>query len=466
MILKSHVNGLQIPINTRAANILRENTRMSKRTTMIQRVSLIPIGEKEQTDKAYKYISDSIYAFYKTNNQIMGEIYSAFYNNGCNLNLEEYKAEHSELFSYDNPAISKIEYPGGIDILELSIKKVESDFKKALLNGLAQGKITAKNYKRTEPLPVSKETLNFDIKFENLKNGTPNIRSLSATLNWVNGISFEVYFEKSGYGFNTQNSFYKIHTGEYTIEDSKIIIEKNKRGIRGINLYLSLNVPGKVHTLNEDTVIGVNLGLSRTIVCCLNTDNYKRLYLEPDLLIKSTEQRIYSAEKDVKKLSLSTRTEHKRQAKEQFVNRLKHCKESLIKRINDKATTNILLFAQKNNAKYINIENMAWYGAPQKNSLLVRNGNYADFEEQLIRKSHKFGMIVRKINPYSTMHTCSFCGCQEDGQLISDTRFLCKNPDCVSHTFKGKGEANKKYIEPDFNAARNIAKSTEFKKSH
>ena len=65
---------------------------------------------------------------------------------------------------------------------------------------------------------------------------------------------------------------------------------------------------------------------------------------------------------------------------------------------------------------------------------------------------------MRKVNPCYTSQVCSECGHYEKGQRINQDKFICKNTECRFHSPNSKGG----YINADFNAARNISKSTLF----
>jgi IS605 OrfB family transposase len=108
-------------------------------------------------------------------------------------------------------------------------------------------------------------------------------------------------------------------------------------------------------------------------------------------------------------------------------------------------------FAVKNHCKYINIENLKGYDADDK---ILRNWSYYKLEQYITYKAERYGIIVRKINPCFTSQVCSFCGSYEKGQRKTQSDFLCANENCTSHSEKHK------YINADFNAARNIAMST------
>lgn len=153
---------------------------MSKRKTLIQKITLFPKGEsKKQVKAVWSYIREGMEANCKLSNHLMGQIGSAFYENGCYIDIEKFKAEHSDVFSLDNPVINNIAPPEELNLLPMCIDKVEKDFSELLKNGLALGKTTLRNYKKTAPIPVAKSDIDFDIKFKSHKDGTPNYSSMN-----------------------------------------------------------------------------------------------------------------------------------------------------------------------------------------------------------------------------------------------------------------------------------------------
>ena len=75
-------------------------------------------------------------------------------------------------------------------------------------------------------------------------------------------------------------------------------------------------------------------------------------------------------------------------------------------------------------------------------------------------KAKAAGIEVRYIDPYHTSQTCSFCGHYEKGQRLNQSKFVCKNPDCVKGKGKQRSDGSFEGINADWNAARNIALST------
>ena len=119
-------------------------------------------------------------------------------------------------------------------------------------------------------------------------------------------------------------------------------------------------------------------------------------------------------------------------------------------------------FAIKNNAKYINIEDLSSVkknrdkkDESQKQNKVLNNWTYYMLAEYITYKAGMNGIEVRKVNPMYTSQTCHCCGNLEKGQRVSQAEFICKNPDCREYN---------KVQNADFNAARNISMSTDFVK--
>lgn len=103
-------------------------------------------------------------------------------------------------------------------------------------------------------------------------------------------------------------------------------------------------------------------------------------------------------------------------------------------------------FAVKHNAKYINVEELEGY---HTNDFILRNWSYYKLEQYITCKARIYGIEVRKVNPYHTSQNCSCCGHWEEGQRIDQSHFKCKS--CGTE------------LNADFNAAKNIAKSKDFR---
>ena len=426
---------------------------MSNTHKLTRKIAMYPIGDKNQVAETYQYIRDAMYAYYKASNLLMGQLAAAFYKHKCQLDSEAFKAEKKEIFRKGNPTIDEIEFPTGLDLRSQTNRRVDSDFNTSIQNGLARGERTITNYKRDNPIPTLGRNLKFNISFDQQTNGEPDLNSLEVTLKWVNKKSFKLIFGNPVRSIELRKTFLQIHYGNYKVCGSKISIEGKK-----IFLHLTVEIPAQELELDKNTVVGVDLGVKHPAVCALNNDIYKREYIGTEQGLLSFRLRQQDQRRTLQKSLETAKPQHGRKRKLRALSNLKKRERNFVKTFNNQVSAKIIKFALNNNAKYIHIENMQGYGDNPKNRLLLRNWSYFELEEMIIRKAKKFGMEVRKVNPYNTSQICSFCGCEEDGQLTSRERFVCKNPNCISHSFSTS------YIESDFNAARNIAKSKQFSK--
>lgn len=135
---------------------------------------------------------------------------------------------------------------------------------------------------------------------------------------------------------------------------------------------------------------------------------------------------------------------HGRQKKLKGLDRMKDREKNFVRTYNHLVSKKVVDFALKHNAKYINMEDLKGFDA---NKLILRNWSYYELQKFITYKANKYGIEVRKINPYHTSQICSCCGHWQEGQR--DGRdFKCAA--CGAE------------IHADFNASRNIAMSTDF----
>jgi IS605 OrfB family transposase len=196
--------------------------------------------------------------------------------------------------------------------------------------------------------------------------------------------------------------------------------------------------------LNENTVVGVDLGIAIPAVCALNNNNYIRQSIgsKQDFLVIRT--KIQSQLRRERKKLVSVKGGHGRNKKLKALERFTAREKNFAKTYNHFVSKNIVDFALKNKAAYINIEKLTKDGF---DDAILRNWSYYQLQQFIEYKAKLNGIVVRKVNPYHTSQNCSHCGYWEEGQRISQSEFKCKS--CGLE------------INADFNAARNIAKSTD-----
>jgi putative transposase len=106
----------------------------------------------------------------------------------------------------------------------------------------------------------------------------------------------------------------------------------------------------------------------------------------------------------------------------------------------------IVNFAKKYKAEQINLEYLRMAETTKKS--VLRNWSYYQLQQFIEYKAAREGIEVKYVDPYHTSQTCSNCGHYEEGQRVTQAQFKC---------IQCGYEAN-----ADYNAARNIAMSTQF----
>lgn len=427
---------------------------MSKDTmTITRKLQLVPIGDKEEVNRVYTFIRNGMYAQYVASNFLMGELAANFYAHNRDLSDDDYKLKMKEILKYSNPILDNIEYPTGLALKCSIIRKVQQDFQISMRNGLAIGERTITNYKRTNPLLTEGRFIKFIHNYSSHMEFLDHLykSDLSVQIKWVNKIKFDVVLGNPHKSEELRSVIKNIFEENYKVCGSSIGIEKNK-----IILNLTLQIPKKVRELDENTVVGVDLGLINPAVCALNNNKNARLYIGSADDFLRVRLQLQAQRKRLQKALSNTTGGHGRKKKLQALDRLKKREKNFTQSYNHMISRKIVDFALKHNAKYINIENLEGYTDKSENNFILRNWSYYQLQQYIQYKASMYGIDVRKVNPYNTSQICSYCGHYEEGQLVSQSQFICKNPNCESH------KKDNKFINSDFNAARNIAKSTEW----
>lgn len=355
---------------------------------------------------------------------------------------------------FDEAEIHNILKGYGFAFSQMLTSKIKDCVKK----GLLEGKVSLPNYKIDSPFTVAKACMGFSHDYDNFEELCEHIHDNDLKLYFDYGgikrpsiAKFKIDLGKGKNREELAATLLKVYSGEYEYCGSSIQISKKK-----IILNLSMKIPKIPTELDENTVVGVNLGVAIPATCALNNDLHKKLYIGTyeefaHQKVKLQEQR--------KRLQISLRNTsggHGRKKKLQALERLKAREKQYTETVCHKISKRIVDFALKNHAKYINLENLQGYDT---NEFILRNWCYYRLQQYTEYKAARYGIIVRKVNPCYNAQICSICGGWDKDQRLSRADFICKDPNCISH---------KKYKHPqcaEFNNARNVAMSELFMES-
>ena len=321
------------------------------------------------------------------------------------------------------------------------------------------GKTSGISYKDDSPFTVAKANMGFSYDYDSFDELCEHIKEKNCNVYFNfggNGKPTIARF-KINFGANRKNkdeliaTMMKVLSGEYEYCGSNIGIEKRK-----IILNLSMKVPKIEQELDENTVVGVDLGIAVPAVCALNNSYYGALkignkddFLKVRTQLKAERKRINSALE-------RTSGGHGRKKKLRALKRLSKKEQNFSKTYCHMVSKKVVDYALKNHAKYINIENLSGYNASK---FILSNWSYYRLQQDIIYKAERHGIVVRKINPAYTSQVCSVCGgWHKDNRPKGDkgqAYFCCHNEECKSHDKK----MYKYGLNADINAARNIAMS-------
>ena len=121
-------------------------------------------------------------------------------------------------------------------------------------------------------------------------------------------------------------------------------------------------------------------------------------------------------------------------------------------------SSKVVEYAIRQNAKYIYMEDLSGFSESEKKQFVLRNWSYYELQNMIEYKAKLHNIVVKYVCPTFTSQVCSVCG--HKGNRVSQAIFECTNPDCKCHSMY---EVEGRKIGADFNAARNIAMSTDFK---
>lgn len=395
----------------------------------------IMVNEEDETLKKekYKFIRDSQYAQYQGLNNAMGYVMAGYYSNNKEVSSDEFK-NHMKGLTNSAPFFNDINFGKGIDSKSSITQKVKKDFSTALKNGLAKGERSSVNYKRTFPLM----TRGRDLKFKYNENESDIL------VDWVNKIQFKCILGNHGNSSELQHTLHKVINKEYKIGQSSLYFNKKNELI----LILTLNIGDVKKQENEivkERTLGVDLGIAVPVYMALNDITYIRKglgsYEEFAKQRNQYKSRRFRLQKQLKAVKGGKGRRDKLKALDSF----KEKEKNFAKNYNHFLSKSIVEFAIKNNCEFINIEKISSEGLENK---VLGIWTYYDLESKIDYKAKMLGIKVRFVDPAYTSQTCSKCGYVDKENRKSQSKFICK--ECGLN------------INADYNAAINIAKSTNF----
>ena len=300
-----------------------------------------------------------------------------------------------------------------------------------------------------------KEVLRGDRAINSYKKDFPllfmskSIRNLS--LDDLGG-SFEFYSIPFRFNFgrdksNNKSIVEKILTNQYKMCDSSIKFDGTK-----LFMFLVVNIPDNKISLDENKVMGVDLGLQYPAYVSINNDTKFRQSIGNAETFLNVRLSLQKQRRSLQANLKHTKGGRGRNNKLAKLNDIGDKERNFAKTMNHTFSKEIIDLAIKNNCGTINIEDLKGFGKTDKNSFVLRNWSFFELQSFIQYKADKVGIKVNVVNPRYSSQRCNKCGHIHEDNRQTQSKF-----ECTSCGYSDNA---------DYNASKNIsiAHTKEYKK--
>lgn len=431
---------------------------------LTRKIQLLIVGNNDEVNRVYNYIREGIISQNKAMNQYMSALYLAELDKVSKEDRKELNQLYSRISnSKKGSAYSQdIVFPKGLPTTSSLSMKVKQDFKQSCKNGLMYGKVSLPTYRSNNPLLIHVDWVrlrsdnphhDFGL-YHNYKNHAEflehlNNKDLEVFIKFANNITFKLIFGNVKKSASLRHEIQMIFEEYYKVCGSSIEIDGRK-----IILNLSMDIPEQKIELDENVTVGVDVGIAIPAVCGLNTNDYSRKYIGSVNDFMRIKTKIQHQKNRLQTNLKMAKGGHGRKRKLKAMDKFTDYERNWVQSYNHYVSKQVIDFALKNKAKYINIEDLSGITKGKNVNKFLKGWSYYQLQSFITYKANKYGIEVRKIDPDYTSQTCSCCG-------YVDKKNRPKNEKGQSYfkCLKCGHEEN-----ADFNAAKNIAKSVNFVK--
>jgi putative transposase len=442
-----------------------------KTTTIItRRIKISPVGDKEERERVWdmlRYWDNSVYRMSNDiinqqnlnlllSDRIIGKSEDGSTFNNLKLHLEELQNE------YFNDKPNRKETLIEIKLVYDGIRDLRSKYKQTIRDTFGHS-IQHTSYdfitKKYPEIPSGiKGSLNQTI-FKVFNNDLKDVISGKRSIPFVSDrflylkqeskdftftlmkINFKTYLGRDR--SNNKIILQKIVNGEYIICDSSIQIKD-----KDIYLNLVINLPIEKLELDENIIVGADMGLNVPIYAACS-DDIRKMSIGSREEFLNQRSYIQKRKRELQKAAQYNVGGRGRTHKLKSLEKIKLRERNHVKNLNHKYSSMLINFAKKCNAKYIYMEDLKGICDDEKRKWILRNWSYFELQNMVIQKAKKYGIIVVMVDPAYTSQTCSCCGNIDKTQRVK-ILFVCNNIKC-------KDFGVEKHA--DYNGALNICKS-------
>ena len=451
-------------------------------TVLTRKIMLSVVGDDKEKDRVYSYLRNGQYVNALMRNQYISALYAANINGASREEIKEINRLYSRIpdsgkgsaYSFDMAL-----YPTGLPLAGKIPHDVSARFSKACKDGLLHGRVSLPTYKADGPMPIPKYLVSrrgtvhrtgknasgfidagFYHEYESDTQFFSELKSRripDVYIKFTNGITFKIKFGNKNRSAQERALISDVFMGRFPVCDSSIGVDG-----KDIVLNLSMKIPECKNKLDRDTVVGVDIGVAIPAVCALNNSDKEREYIGTYEEFTGYRNKMAARKRVLYKNLAQCRGGHGRSKKLAKLEKNSKRESDYAKTYNHRISKVVVDFALKHGAGVIQLEKLSGIGNKKRMSFndteeqkderrLLGNWSYYQLQQMIEYKAAKQGIEIRYINPAYTSQTCSCCG--QLGERVSQSVFVCSNPSCKKHGLE---------VNADFNAARNIAMSTDY----
>lgn len=431
---------------------------------LTRKIQLLIVGNNDEVNRVFNYIREGMISQNKAMNEYMSTLYLAELNKASKEDRKELNQLYGRISnSKKGSAYSQdIVFPKGLPVASSLSMKVKQDFKQSCKNGLMYGKVSLPTYRSDNPLLIHVDYVRLRSNnphrdsglYHNYKNHAEFLehldnKDLEVFIKFANNITFKLILGNVKKSASLRHEIQMIFEEYYKVCSSSIEIDGRK-----IILNLSMDIPKEKRELDENVVVGVDVGIAIPAVCGLNINDYSRKYIGSVNDFMRVKTKIQHQKSRLQTNLKMTKGGHGRKRKLKTMDKFTDYERNWVQSYNHYISKQVIDFALKNKAKYINIEDLSGITKGKNVNKFLKGWSYYQLQSFITYKANKYGIEVRKIDPHYTSQTCSCCG-------YVDEKNRPKNEKGQSYfrCLKCGHEEN-----ADFNAAKNIAKSVNFVK--
>ncbi|MEE0617857.1 MAG: transposase [Intestinibacter bartlettii] len=431
---------------------------------LTRKIQLLIVGNNDEVNRVFNYIREGMISQNKAMNEYMSALYLAELNKASKEDRKELNQLYGRISnSKKGSAYSQdIVFPKGLPVASSLSMKVKQDFKQSCKNGLMYGKVSLPTYRSDNPLLIHVDYVRLRSNnphrdsglYHNYKNHAEFLehldnKDLEVFIKFANNITFKLILGNVKKSASLRHEIQMIFEEYYKVCSSSIEIDGRK-----IILNLSMDIPKEKRELDENVVVGVDVGIAIPAVCGLNINDYSRKYIGSVNDFMRVKTKIQHQKSRLQTNLKMTKGGHGRKRKLKTMDKFTDYERNWVQSYNHYISKQVIDFALKNKAKYINIEDLSGITKGKNVNKFLKGWSYYQLQSFITYKANKYGIEVRKIDPHYTSQTCSCCG-------YVDEKNRPKNEKGQSYfrCLKCGHEEN-----ADFNAAKNIAKSVNFVK--